>query len=1002
MTRTPKHVPPSPAHKQAQDLIDRRMYDAAVQAYAAILGRNDKDAAAWYGISLAQAALGQADIAEKFLRAAVANDPDFVPALATLGARMLGVRNYAEAEPLLERARRNEPQNATHYSLLGAALIGGGKIADALRVLEAGYALAPRDADLIANYMIALRRAGRPREALDLLGRMSAAERRKEENILLESRLRLEAGDYAGLSALCERMLKTAPYHPEFTVMKAQAMKHEGAYEDAAALLHAAMPHMPAQAAPQMNGAIGMMEYAAGRLETALAHYERALYDTPASPALHYNTALCLLSLGRYDAAWPHFEWRMLKDGVRPLLPLSRPVWTGEALGRQTLLVYEDYGVGDLICMARYLPMIRRDHKDARIVVEVARKMIPLLEDSFGDIVDAFVATSANPPHAFAGAYDAHIAFMSLPAVFGTQADNVPQAGGYLTRKEARPALEQGRPLRIGVSWHSANPENGHLRSMDPADFAALVAGVAPPVEFVNLQYKAGAEDLAALQDIAPVAQTGVEVFDDLCGMARLIETCDIVASIDNTTVHMAGAMGVPCMVFLHDVPDWRWGRAGHLAAWYESLRLYRRAAGEDWGRALAQARDDLVAFVAAKGWWADAGSEDREGEDAAMDATGKRRKNGKVPAPRKRAVLLNDTGNWYHWGCYGTSMALREAIGAEHDLVSVLHQEIAACAAPHPEKIEDFDSALLRAQWRMLAPTVFAAMERADVVYINGEGTIHGLSPMSLKLMYLAYMGARHMGKEVHIVNHACFPQSGTTLDNPVVKAVYAKVYGAVAGVVVRDPVSQGLLRQVGVEARLGFDCLPLYIAGHWGTRMNEMREPAAQEMIIAGSSAFADNDDLMRVLFEAAAGHGLRPVVLLGAPRDAAQDDDAFLAAVTRVAGAQGPKGAWDCIHAASFAEWIARIGRARIMVGGRFHYSIAAWCAGTPFVAFEGNTPKMAALADRFGLPAPLPYRGDDVAGRMIKRIDAIMREGKVKNDLLDARLREISALSKINFS
>lgn len=119
---------------------------------------------------------------------------------------------------------------------------------------------------------------------------------------------------------------------------------------------------------------------------------------------------------------------------MRPLLPLSRPVWTGEALGRQTLLVYEDYGVGDLICMARYLPMIRRDHKDARIVVEVARKMIPL-EDSFGDIVDAFVATSANPPHAFAGAYDAHIAFMSLPAVFGTQADDaagrrIPDAQG--------------------------------------------------------------------------------------------------------------------------------------------------------------------------------------------------------------------------------------------------------------------------------------------------------------------------------------------------------------------------------------------------------------------------------------------------------------------------------------------------------------------------------------------------------------------------------------------
>jgi hypothetical protein len=63
----------------------------------------------------------------------------------------------------------------------------------------------------------------------------------------------------------------------------------------------------------------------------------------------------------------------------------------------------------------------------------------------------------------------------------------------------------------------------------------------------------------------------------------------DLVITIDNTTAHIAGGLGVPGWVPLPFVPAWFWGVTGPATPWYPNLRLFRQAIPGDWTGVLAE-----------------------------------------------------------------------------------------------------------------------------------------------------------------------------------------------------------------------------------------------------------------------------------------------------------------------------------------------------------------------------------------------------------------------------
>jgi ADP-heptose:LPS heptosyltransferase len=69
-----------------------------------------------------------------------------------------------------------------------------------------------------------------------------------------------------------------------------------------------------------------------------------------------------------------------------------------------------------------------------------------------------------------------------------------------------------------------------------------------------------------------------VDLWGDFEGLAALCEQCDVVVSISSSTVHLAGAMGVP--VLLMDANKlWYWGNTKEgRSLWYPSVQIFPRS----------------------------------------------------------------------------------------------------------------------------------------------------------------------------------------------------------------------------------------------------------------------------------------------------------------------------------------------------------------------------------------------------------------------------------------
>ncbi len=90
-----------------------------------------------------------------------------------------------------------------------------------------------------------------------------------------------------------------------------------------------------------------------------------------------------------------------------------------------------------------------------------------------------------------------------------------------------------------------------------------------------------------------------VDNFNDLDGFAALIEACDLVVSADNSTVHIAGALGKPVWVLLPFDPDWRWMLDRNDSPWYPSAKLYRQATIGDWDEVFLKVKIDVQKIAA-------------------------------------------------------------------------------------------------------------------------------------------------------------------------------------------------------------------------------------------------------------------------------------------------------------------------------------------------------------------------------------------------------------------
>jgi tetratricopeptide (TPR) repeat protein len=560
----------SPGHARAHHLLgiiaSRAGEDMpAVQHFAQAIRLEPETGDYYYDLALVLSRMGELEQAMAGFRAAIHLKSGGAAAHNNLGALLRAQARDAEAVDCFNKAIALNPNYMEAYNNLGCALRELNRSALALPPLEKALALSPLTAEIHNNLGNVLRDLGRSQEAVACY---LEAIRLKPDYLQAHASLgtlyadmdRVEEGEACCLDAI------------------ALDPRCVGAYNN-----------------------LGVVRQQMRRPQLAAEAYREALRLDPDAVDPKNNLAMILLMLGEYSEGWRLHEnrWRsrVLKPGVRDF---EQPLWDG-GLKPRRLFIHAEQGLGDTLQFCRYLPLIAPEHE---IVLEVQAPLVGLMRQ-FSGVTK--VVTRLDPLPDF----DAHCPMMSLPLVFQTTLDNVPNQTPYLRADPAKiehwaKRLEPAPGLKVGLVWaggaRPGQPELEHVnrrRSLTLKTLAPLAQ--ARGVSFVSLQ-----KGPPALEARSP--PPGMDLYDftddlhDFTDTAALVENLDLVVSVDTAVAHLAGAMGKPVWLLNRYDTCWRWLLDRDDSPWYPTLRLFRQPAANDWATPVAVVLDRLAGWSATTG----------------------------------------------------------------------------------------------------------------------------------------------------------------------------------------------------------------------------------------------------------------------------------------------------------------------------------------------------------------------------------------------------------------
>lgn len=494
--------------------------------------------------------------ATKIYEDALERAPNRLSLLHNLARTRVMLKEAAAAEALARKILTIDDRSVEAINdLVWAILYRKGDLDEALRLSERALELSPDGAHAMVFRERALERAGRTEEARSLWARI----------------LEICAFDWEKSRPFCEAYY----WLDEVDRCRDIVMAYVAANPD--------KPDGLKDLATLMMGD--------GDFAQAQEILDRVAAIAPDNQNVRMVRGLNAFRLGNYRLGLELYDSRWHRGSYDKPWDIPVPEWDGKKLDGR-LIVYSEQGIGDYVMFALLFPELRRYAKS--VTIEVNPRMHSLFRRSFPDM--RTVDRNALPADWNPAAYAAKVSMGDLPLLLGADMENLPNRAGFLVPepvtaaklRERYQAMFPGKRL-IGISWRSGNRDSATIRSVDLALMREVFE--TPDCAFISLQYGDNKRDLERLK-----AETGHEVYWDreidplafLDPFTAQIAAMDLVISVDNSTVHFAGAIGKPCWVMLPVNADWRWLIERPSSIWYDSLELFRQRPGDGWSKVIA------------------------------------------------------------------------------------------------------------------------------------------------------------------------------------------------------------------------------------------------------------------------------------------------------------------------------------------------------------------------------------------------------------------------------
>ena len=563
-------------------------FDAAVKSYKQALAINPNYAEVHFNLGITLQKLGQLDAAINSYKQALAIKSDYAEAYNNLGITLQTIGQLDAAVNSYSQAIAIKPNYAEAHCNLGNTYHELDQLDAAINSYSKAVAIRKNYAEAYYNFGITLQK----------LGQLDAAVKSFEQALEVRPGY-AEAFFDLGVTFQKLGQLDAAvnSYEQALTVKPDYAKAHSnlGIIFKELDLFNLAIQHQkqalkinPEFVEAHYNLGVALKD--SGQHHEALRSYEQALFIDPDYVDARWNLSHIQLLTENFKEGWANYEWRWLSKGHDPERHYPQAKWEGQPLQDKTLLIYTEQGVGDEVMFCSCLSDVIRQEPEL-IILECDYRLKPLLERSFPGVA-IVIKQALETPNDFKEfrSIDFQVALGTLPRLLRSDFKFFPTHHSFL---KADPDLVKkwrdrfsalGSGLNIGISWRGGKIESTiKSRSTPLLLWGSILRSNA---NFINLQYGDCAEEISQIEESMKVRIHDWEDADplkDLECFAAQITALDLVISIDNSTVHFAGSLGVPVWTLLPFSPDWRWFLDRTDSPWYPSIRLFRQKNLDDW-----------------------------------------------------------------------------------------------------------------------------------------------------------------------------------------------------------------------------------------------------------------------------------------------------------------------------------------------------------------------------------------------------------------------------------
>ncbi len=316
---------------------------------------------------------------------------------------------------------------------------------------------------------------------------------------------------------------------------------------------------------------IGLMYSRLKVYDKAELFLNKAIMLDSEAPVLNTAMFLLLAKQRKFSDAYSFFEKSAYASGFD--VTLKNP-WNGDKYINDTLYIYGDQGLGDIIMYARYLYLLKDKFK--QVIVAVPHSLLTLFAQNFTDGFYKIVTFDDVID------YDYSTLISLLPYKLNIDYYNIPNPEGYLVCKEHPEDffdLKFSNKLKVGVVW-----ESGGVGLRGPLDRSINIKLLDKlfkneNIDFYSLQVNPA---MNACEMYSNLVDLGSQ-FKDFLYTATAIKSMDLVISVDTSVAHLAGALGKKTFIMLPYSSDWRWFDSVKGTPWYSSVELFSQKTPGNW-----------------------------------------------------------------------------------------------------------------------------------------------------------------------------------------------------------------------------------------------------------------------------------------------------------------------------------------------------------------------------------------------------------------------------------